>query len=236
MIVTARDQRLRLVTQNDHAHFAAELLSLWRRDGMEEHPRRQELLQAVREHDGGWRGIDSAPMVHAETGRPHDFLDMPQAARREIWTLCTSDFSDKPYAHLLILEHALNLHREASDDGVWPALLAHWRTERTKLLDDGILGVEELGDDYKFLDLTDLASLMACDVWRGPIERHGYRLERTDAGLSIDPFPLAGTTTFEIACRWIPDRRYSSDSDLALELATARWEKIVLRVLPVEEL
>ena len=50
--------------------------------------------------------------------------------------------------------------------------------------------------------------------------------------LLLDPFPLAGSTTFEISCRHIPQRDYRSDTDLAMELATARWEKTSVRLLP----
>lgn len=44
-----------LTTQTDHAFFSGEVLSLWREDGLPQHPRRGDLLFAAREHDNGWR-------------------------------------------------------------------------------------------------------------------------------------------------------------------------------------
>ena len=63
MIVVRRGASLVLVTQSDHAHFAAELLSLWRLDGFPDHPRRDDILFAVREHDNGWREEDAVPRL-----------------------------------------------------------------------------------------------------------------------------------------------------------------------------
>ena len=43
--------------------------------------------------------------------------------------------------------------------------------------------------------------------------------------LEIDPFPLAGATTFRLSGRKVPERRFESDADLAVELASARWQE-----------
>src|SRR5262245_59722275 len=95
-------ERLRLVSQSDHARFAFELLSLWRADDLPRHPRRPELLFAVREHDNGWREIDSAPRVDAR-GAPLDFLHVDDGARREVWDLGTARYAQEhPYATALI--------------------------------------------------------------------------------------------------------------------------------------
>ena len=53
MIVFREGDRLRLVTQPDHAAFAADLLSLFRLPDLVDHPRRADLLRAVRLHDNG---------------------------------------------------------------------------------------------------------------------------------------------------------------------------------------
>ena len=79
------DGRLLVVSQNDHAHFAAELLALWRADGLPDHPRRRRLLFAAREHDNGWRETDSAPFCDREKGRPHDFMSTSPSS----WVLPT---------------------------------------------------------------------------------------------------------------------------------------------------
>ncbi len=48
--------------------------------------------------------------------------------------------------------------------------------------------------------------------------------------IALDPFPLAGATTFRVPCRRIPVRAYRGDADLGGELATARWEEMTVRV------
>ena len=82
MIVVSENDKFRMITQPDHAHFSGELISLWRADGLPEHPRRADLLFAVREHDNGWREADAAPRWDPERGRPHDFITLPVRERK----------------------------------------------------------------------------------------------------------------------------------------------------------
>ena len=252
MIVAAETTRelpsgaLRCVTQNDHAHFAAELLSLWRRDGLPDHPRRKALLFAAREHDNGWRETDAAPRCSPD-GRPHDFLSLPEPERRELWNRGVVRYrGQEPYGALLIVRHALTLHRDRDDDPAWHGVLDTWRGLEEELLEASGAEPSAVDGDYRFLDLADLASLLVCCPWRDPFERHGHRLELVSPPdpaspdelptLGIDPFPLAGATTFDIPCRRIPARTYGGDGDLAMELATARWGRLRVRVGPGETL
>ena len=237
MIVAPLDGALRVVTQNDHAHFAAELLGLWR--PLADHPRRDSLLLAAREHDNGWREADSAPR-RREDGRPHDFLSIPEPLRRELWQRGTERArSGDPWAALLILEHALTLHRDRGDQPEWQQLLETWKEQRETLLEElreaGATETEsDLADDYRLLDLADLASLKVTCPWPERQERHGFTLEGADDGLRLAPLPLVGSTRFEIPCRTIPDRPYDGDQDLAVELAVARWESMTVRVALLE--
>src|SRR6185503_13707138 len=127
--------RLRLVTQPDHAAFAADLLSLFRLPALAEHPRRADLLRAVRLHDNGWRELDAAPPVDPASGLPHTFLDLPRPLRLEVWERGTARYVDSdPYAALLATEHALTLFAgEAATDG-WRELLARLAERRGELL------------------------------------------------------------------------------------------------------
>ncbi len=230
MIVTAAGERLRLITQNDHAHLSAEILSLWLTDGLPEHPRRRELLFAAREHDNGWRETDAAPFCDVASGRPYDFMSLPYEERWRIWRRGPTRFAEsEPYAALLITRHAQWLHRDHRDDADWADLFAAWRELEEELAEK--TGTEDASADYRWIDLTDLLSVALCGGWDPPFKRYGFRGEVDGGVLALDPFPLAGSTTFRVPCREIPVRRYKSDADLAVELARARWRDCEVRLI-----
>ena len=242
MIVAPADGRLLVITQNDHAHFAGELLSLWRAGGLPEHPRRRALLFAAREHDNGWREADSAPRCRGD-GRPHDFMTVPREVRWEIWRRGVRRWARrKPHAALLIVRHARELHRARRADAAWSEILEEWRELEAELAAVTGVDAETLAGDYRWLELADRLSLAVCGRWRDAFTTHGHdaRVRVADgdppAGstLALDPFPLAGATTLGVACRWIPDRAYSGDADLGVELASARWRRLAVRVAPRE--
>lgn len=233
MIITPRGDKLRLVTQNDHAHFAAEILSLWVTDGLPEHPRRPELLFAAREHDNGWRETDSAPFCDKATGRPHDFMSLPRDERWRIWRRGPRRYARRePYAALLITRHARALHDDRRDEPEWADIFALWRQLEEELMEETETREADLAADYRWIDLTDLFSLAVCAGWTHTVERYGFRMEVRDGSLVVDPFPWAGSTTFRVQCREIPDRKYTSDTDVAMELAMARWGEVEVRVTP----
>jgi hypothetical protein len=231
MIVIPRAQSLRLVTQPDHARLAAQVLALWRADGFPGHPRRLDLLTAVREHDNGWREADAAPLLDAG-GRPVDFRAAPDTLRREVWLRGVERYAgEQPYIALLTARHALHLHRDRREledwrpaferlDGLWEELL-----ERTSL------GAEGAETDYRWLLLADTLSLALCEAIDG-FDHLSWRGTPSPSGLRLEPFPLAGSTTFRLPCRTIPDRRYGGEADLAAALGSARWTELPVRLVP----
>lgn len=240
MIVAPLSGSLLFVTQPDHARFAAELLALWRADGLPDHPRRAELLFAVREHDNGWREADAAPRWNAAAGRPHDFISMPREERIEIWQRGTARFAgEHPYATLLVTRHALRLHQDRPREEGWGDFLDYLGELQQGLLEELGIAPDDLTADYQWLDLADLCSLAVCNRWREPFGRYGVRGQAEAREgvleLSLAPFPLAGATTFQIPYRTVPDRAYAGDADLAVELALARWETLAVRVVAANE-
>jgi hypothetical protein len=233
MIVVPEEDAWLFVTQTDHARFAGELLSLWRADGLPEHPRREELLFAAREHDNGWREADAAPRWDAGRGRPHDFLSLPARDRREVWERGPARYAaSRPYVALLITRHAQHLLADRRGEADWEGLLAFLDDLAAELVEATGAGEEDLAADYRWVDLADLASLAACNRWREPFGRHGTEGRVADGRLALDPFPLAGATTFAVPCRRVPRRAYASDADLGGELAAARWEAMAVKVVP----
>jgi hypothetical protein len=241
MIVVPEGTAYRLITQPDHAHLAAEILALWRRDGLPAHPRREDLLFAAREHDNGWREADAAPRWDSGTGRPHDFMTLPTADRIEVWERGPCRFAtERPYAAQLITRHARHLLGGRRGEEGWDGLLDFLADFERGLSEETGVPEGELAADYRWIELADQISLTACAGRREPVERHGLRIapaaglagEGTVA-LGLAPFPLAGATTFRVACRRIPARDYRGDADLGGELAAARWQELAVRIEPV---
>ncbi len=231
MILFREASSLRLVTQPDHAHFAGRLLALWRADSLPQHPRREELLFAVREHDNGWREADAAPSLDRGSGRPHSFLDLPAERRIEIWERGTARFaSRRPYAALLITRHGRELHRDRQGDPDWEAFLGLLAERYGELLEATGAGDPAVAADYRWLDLADRLSLAVCNGWERPLTCGRTQARVRGSQLLLEPFPLAGPTTFRIPCRHIPDRRYAGDADLGGELASARWREFAIQV------
>ena len=241
MIVVPKESSFLLVTQPDHAHLAGEILSLWRADGLPDNPRRDDLLFAAREHDNGWREADAAPRWDAERGRPHDFITLPARERIAVWERGVCRFAAaRPYASLLIARHALNLFGGRRGEEEWDRLLDFLADFENGLIEQTGVEPETLEEDYRWLDLADQISLAACAQWREPAGRYGVRIVPGPAddaknGIGIAPFPLAGATTFRIACRRIPRRAYGGDADLGGELAAARWEERAVRIVEISE-
>jgi hypothetical protein len=231
MIIVADGPDLLCITQPDHAYFSGELLALWRADGVPDHPRREDLIFAAREHDNGWREADAAPRWNAGRELPHDFVSIPRQDRVAIWERGTARFAgQRPYAALLITRHALNLHRDRRGQEDWDDFLGSLDELERALFEATGASAEEVAADYRLVDLADLVSLAACNRWDEPFERYGLRGWYTDGTMHLDPLPLSGATTFTIPCRRIARRLYAGDAALGVELATARWQELRLRV------
>ncbi|MEM8964714.1 MAG: DUF3891 family protein [Acidobacteriota bacterium] len=243
MIVADLGDRLRFTTQNDHAHLAAELLSLWRDDDMPTHPRRDELLFAAREHDNGWREEDAAPSMHPDTGVAYNFITLPTPRRQALWQRGLERYADEqPYATLLIVEHARNLHRRRRDDPDWRDILTRWdnlgEELRTRLAEamEGPLDETIIAADYRLVDVTDTLSLAIAAGWSKPFTYREFEsvYEPATETLRITPFPFAGETTLHLSCREVENRNWESDRDLATSLALATWRRQPVRIAPLE--
>lgn len=234
MIVVHEPPEFLIITQPDHARLSAALLSLWIRDGLPDHPRREDLLFATREHDNGWREADAAPRYDAVGQRPCDFASFPSTDRLEIWRRGIERFShERPYVALLIAHHAESLFRHASvEPEGWQEYLVSLEDRRQEWLEKAAISPRVIDQDYRFLQTADLLSLAVCDRWQETLDTGLARASTAEAALRIVPFPLAGATTLRVPCRRIPDRPYLGDADLGGELATARWGELAVRVVP----
>ncbi|MEM9290340.1 MAG: DUF3891 family protein [Acidobacteriota bacterium] len=236
MIVYDEGETWLLTTQPDHATVSGELATLWQGHDLPENPRREAILFAAREHDNGWWEADSSPRVDPETGAPYTFYDLPEPVRRELWLRGIERFArGRPYSTLLIVEHAWEVHSERLQQrpGDWKEFYERLAERREALQEAAFAEREQAVRDYRFIEWVDLISLAACSGWERRFERHGLVIESRGDVVGLDPFPLAGATSFKVRCRRIPKRAYRGELDLGSELATARWEEKTLRVEPL---
>lgn len=237
MIVTERGAEFLLFTQPDHAALAGALMALWRQDGLPDHPRREELLLAIREHDNGWREADAAPRIDIASGRPLTFHEVSPEDRLGIWQRGVRRFAaERPFAALLILRHANAIHKD-----YWNS--AGWKEFGDELVElEGEIreasGISQLAvqDDYKFLELADTLSLGACGALGTNLSEgicSGYRFELELGRIALIPFPFAGATTLNIACRTLTRKSFESAASLAAELAVATWTRLPVHIVPL---
>jgi hypothetical protein len=133
----------------------------------------------------------------------------------------------------LIIEHAKYLHRDHTPgDDAWSDFLAGLPAARDEALAAAERDIETLESDYRWLHLADLISLAFCAGWEAPFERWGLRGVVKEDTVSLAPFPLAGSTGFSVACRYLEAGFYASDAAVATALATSRWERSRLRIAP----
>jgi hypothetical protein len=152
----------------------------------------------------------------------------------EIWRRGIERFSsENPYAALLIARHAEALYRQASEvPETWLHFLSRLEPRRRDWLEDAGVDAALIDRDYRFLETADLLSLAICGRRHEPCETRLVHASVQSSDLLLSPFPLAGTTTFRVACRRIPDRLYKGDADLGGELAAAPWGELAIRIAP----
>lgn len=236
MLVVDLEDRWRLVTQPDHAHLSGRLAALWRTDGLPDHPRRDDILFAAREHDNGWREIDAAPRWNARDRRPHDFISLPTEERNDVWRRGVTRYLDeRPYAARLICRHALTLYEGQRDDPAIEDLMTFLDAREEDLAERTGVPTEDVHRDYAWITATDRFSLAVLLGWSEPRSQsfwdHTLEIAVGEPGtLHLDPFPLAGSTTFQVPVRHVEKRDYGGDATLSLALATARFETWKVRV------
>ena len=237
MIVTPLEDSLRIVTQADHARFAAELLGLFRIDAVRLHPRRALLLRAVAEHDNGWWEFDAAPAPDAD-GMPPDFRSIGEADRCEIWRRGVARHAtSEPAVAALVATHALRLLGGKESGGPGRSeFLAELEERRDGFAREGGLDAAEIGSLDRWMELADALALAAALGSASPVVRDELQAEVRESDgrihLALSPLPLAGATRLILASRRIARRHYDSAADLGGALATARWEGVTVLVGP----
>ena len=173
MIIRDIGNDLLFVTQPDHARLASEIIAAWRPDGFPDHPRREAILYAAREHDNGWREEDAETLVDA-AGTPVDFIAAPVPVKHRIWLRAVSRLADDhPYEAALVAQHALTVNADYREHPDWQAFFDTIEgLRRAALARAGAGAAATLENDYRFVNIADRLSLIFCNGWR---ERFDHR-------------------------------------------------------------
>lgn len=223
MIIRDDGDSTLFMTQPDHAALAAEAIAAWREDGFPDHPRRDVILLAAREHDNGWIEEDAATHVGAD-GAPLDFVSAPASVRQRIWPRATDRIAAlSPYAAALIAQHALTIYGGLRSDAAWTGFFDGMTRRRDSLLARAGAGLDTLEGDYRFVNIADRLSLAFCTGWRSPLDTFGRRIILGDRNtVTIAPDPFGGARVpLRIRARRLPRRAYASDARLRRALDEA---------------
>src|SRR5436190_12712100 len=123
MIIRRQPSSLQLITQPAHAALAERIMRNWQADHFPESPRRGSILQAVAHHDDGWAEADDALEVDEATGRLLDFIEVPDAVKRETSLRGIERVSD-PFAGALMAQHRLHVYRRYAAAPEWRGFFA----------------------------------------------------------------------------------------------------------------
>lgn len=221
MIVRSTESEIELITQPDHARMARRVMEHSR--GLRDHPRREQILHAIGEHDNGWAELDAAPAVNPDTGEIFDFIHAPVATRQAVWPRAVDRLSDDPWAAALVAQHALTAYDRYRQDPEWSSFFGLMAAKRDELvaLADGDL--ENLLADYLFVRLGDLISLTFCLRASGEQQFADYTIARAGEGVRVAPWPFEpDAVAVEVEARVLPARVFGTDEELRNALGEAK--------------
>lgn len=214
------------ITQPDHAGLAADVMRAWTGDAFAGHPRRDAILRAVRDHDNGWIEEDETTIVD-ERGRPLDFVSVPDEVKHRIWPRAVARAgTGHAYEAALIAQHALTVHAQHRGDPAWGSFFDGLERARTMWL--GGAPAPGFEQDYRFVRIGDLLSLVFCNGWTEPHDLPGGgRVVLDGSTLRVSPDPFAGARVpLRILARRLPARTYGSNGELRAALAAAPIETV----------
>jgi hypothetical protein len=232
MIVRPNGSSRLLITQSDHAALAARIMRSWRADGFPQSARQTSILQAIEQHDNGWREVDASPLLDSATGSVLDFITAPDEIRRSVWPRGVERLAATPYAAALVAQHALHIYRRYRPDSGWTPFFREMESARDRHLRE-IGTLDDLLQDYFFVRVGDLASLTFCNGWtevQTDDSGSGYGIRLDGSRLAITPDPFEGEEVLiEVTAREIPDRRFLSAAE-ASEMFRAAPEVVLTGV------
>ena len=228
MIIRSHGDDLLFMTQPDHAQLAGQILAAWRAEGFADHPRREAILYAAREHDNGWREEDAETLVDS-SGAPLDFITAPIPVKHRIWPRAVSRLAaDRPYEAALVAQHALTVHADYRQRPEWQTFFDMIDGLRGALLARaGPAAAETLDADYALVNIADRLSLIFCNGWRDRFDHRHLRIQLVGSTLTVTPDPFAGDRVrLRLMARRLPVRAFGSSAELRAALDAAPTELV----------
>jgi hypothetical protein len=215
MIVRPLPDGFQLITQLDHAHLARRIME--RCVPLAERPRREAILLAIAEHDGGWVEVDAAPAVDSETGGVVDFVKAPLVVRQGVWPRAVARLDGEPWAAALVAHHAWFVYERfrTGADPEWTSFFTAMAAARDERLEALGASLDELLADYRFLRLGDLISLAFCNLATEPMRHEEWTVRRVGERVVVTPSAFGDAVVpFEIQAREIHGAPFRSDAEL----------------------
>jgi uncharacterized protein DUF3891 len=196
----------------------------WKHGHLPDSPRKPSIMNAIEHHDSGWAEIDDALVVDETTGQVLDFMEVPDAFKRDTSSRGIEALSSDPYAAALVAQHRLHVYRRYGEHPEWSAFFAGMTAARDSYLRAAGPGsFDELLRDYAFVRAGDLASLAFCNNWTDTADDGcGYAMRLEGTTLFIGPDPFDGRTIeIDIDAREIGNQSFASAADARRAVASA---------------
>ena len=224
MIVRSEPDRLILITQPDHAQLARRIME--RSPALAARPRRDAILQAIGEHDNGWKEEDAAPLVDSATGAIADFVHIAVEVRHRVWPRGVARLAANPWAAALVAQHAITIYDRFRADAAWAAFFTEMESLRTTFVGGAGLTLGDLLADYPFVRLGDLISLSFCTGWTSEQRYADWSVHAEGAHVIVRSAVAPGlfarsSVPIEIRATEIPPRTFASDDDLRAAIRAA---------------
>jgi len=237
MLVLADDRGTLVIGQLSHAWISGQLARAWGNDTFPPAQPREAVALGAEQHDIGWARVDLAPQLNPDTGRPRNFLEMSVEQHLAIWRDAPDLLaSQSSHATLVVSVHGRSLSelRARLSPRDAQALEGHIRDEQARQVElCELLAVSEpdLERLRRQMWAWDGLSLALCNRWRpftakdAPAHEGLVDIElrdRSDGGITIEPWPLSEPRV-EVRCeaRRIA-ARYEDEAEMRRDLASAR--------------
>ncbi|MBX7165302.1 MAG: DUF3891 family protein [Pirellulales bacterium] len=236
-----------LLSQVDHAALAADLAESWLGGGVQPLAPRDAVLYAVDHHDDGWIEWEQQPQVDPDSGKPVDFLEMPEAQYLEIWSRSVELAAQHgPLPAWLVAGHFSLLAEMGATQRSEATLSTAWRSElesrRHAWLDEWVRAETGATPAIAARGLAQLRMFDFLSLWFCCAPRHEPLSFPTPDGPVIEWNPLAaGLVTVSpwpfdvpeidlaISGRQVPQRHYRDAADLARADSRRQWLSWELR-------